>query len=59
MKPEKNAPFGVNLIVHNTNPRVKADLMICIKHKVPIIITSLGAVSRCWRSSLIWRISIS
>ena len=42
----KPAPFGVNLIVHNTNPRVKADLKICIKHKVPIIITSLGAVSR-------------
>ncbi len=40
------APFGVNLIVHNTNPRVQADLKICIKHKVPIIITSLGAVSR-------------
>jgi len=40
------APFGVNLIVHNTNPRVKADLKICIKHKVPIVITSLGAVSR-------------
>jgi len=40
------APFGVNLIVHNTNPRVQADLKICIKHKVPIIITSLGAVPR-------------
>ena len=43
---KKPAPFGVNLIVHNTNPRVKADLKICIKHKVPIVITSLGAVSR-------------
>ena len=43
---KKPAPFGVNLIVHNTNPRVQADLKICIKHKVPIIITSLGAVSR-------------
>ena len=41
---KKAAPFGVNLIVHKTNPRVKADLEICIKHKVPIIITSLGAV---------------
>lgn len=38
------APFGVNLIVHQTNPRVQADLEICIKHQVPIIITSLGAV---------------
>ncbi len=43
---KKPAPFGVNLIVHNTNPRVRADLKICIKHKVPIVITSLGAVSR-------------
>ena len=38
------APFGVNLIVHQTNPRVQADLAVCIKHKVPLIITSLGAV---------------
>ena len=42
----KPAPFGVNLIVHQTNPRVQADLEICIKHKVPLIITSLGAVSQ-------------
>ena len=42
----KPAPFGVNLIVHNTNPRVRDDLKICIKHKVPLIITSLGAVSQ-------------
>jgi len=41
---KKAAPFGVNLIVHHSNPRVQADLMICVKHKVPIIITSLGAV---------------
>lgn len=38
------APFGVNLIVHQTNPRLEADLEICVNHKVPIIITSLGAV---------------
>ena len=41
---KKAAPFGVNLIVHHTNPRVQADLAICIKHQVPLIITSLGAV---------------
>ncbi len=41
----KAAPYGVNLIVHHTNPRLKADLEVCIRHKVPIIITSLGAVS--------------
>ena len=39
------APYGVNLIVHRTNPRLQADLEICVKHQVPIIITSLGAVS--------------
>jgi len=38
------APYGVNLIVHHTNPRLKADLEVCVKHKVPIVITSLGAV---------------
>jgi nitronate monooxygenase len=39
-----DAPYGVNLIVHKSNPRVQADLEICVKHKVPLIITSLGAV---------------
>ncbi|MCJ7466413.1 MAG: nitronate monooxygenase family protein [Maribacter sp.] len=43
---QKPAPFGVNLIVHTTNPRLEADLKLCIKHKVPLIITSLGAVSQ-------------
>jgi nitronate monooxygenase len=43
---KKPAPFGVNLIVHPTNPRLEADLRICMKHKVPLIITSLGAVSQ-------------
>ena len=42
---KKAAPYGVNLIVHPTNPRLEADLKLCIKHQVPIIITSLGAVS--------------
>lgn len=41
---QKCAPYGVNLIVHKTNPRLMADLQICVKHKVPLIITSLGAV---------------
>jgi len=39
------APFGVNLIVHKTNPRLEADLELCVKHQVPLIITSLGAVA--------------
>ncbi|WP_190810151.1 nitronate monooxygenase family protein [Flagellimonas sp. S3867] len=42
---KKPAPFGVNLIVHPTNPRLEADVKLCMKHKVPLIITSLGAVS--------------
>ncbi len=42
----KPAPFGVNLIVHQSNPRLQADLELCIKHKVPLVITSLGAVSQ-------------
>jgi nitronate monooxygenase len=40
---QRAAPFGVNLIVHKTNPRLMADLDMCIEHKVPVIITSLGA----------------
>ena len=41
---DKPAPYAVNLIVHNSNERLEADLAICIEHKVPIVITSLGAV---------------
>ena len=40
----KAAPFGVNIIVHPTNPRIMADLQLCAKYKGPLIITSLGAV---------------
>lgn len=40
----KPAPFGVNLIVNKTNPRLMPDLQLCVKYKVPLIITSLGAV---------------
>jgi len=42
----KTAPYSVNLIVHRTNPRWQADLELCVKHKVPMIITSLGAASQ-------------
>ncbi|WP_180900725.1 NAD(P)H-dependent flavin oxidoreductase [Martelella soudanensis] len=38
------APYGVNLIVHRTNPRLEADLAAVVAHKVPLVITSLGAV---------------
>ena len=37
------APFAVNQIVHRSNGRLERDLEICVKHKVPIWITSLGA----------------
>ncbi|MGI2031830.1 NAD(P)H-dependent flavin oxidoreductase [Rhizobium panacihumi] len=38
------APYGVNLIVHRSNPRLEPDLHKIVEHKVPLIITSLGAV---------------
>lgn len=37
------APFAVNQIVHRSNARLERDLEICVKHQVPIWITSLGA----------------
>ncbi|WP_415402924.1 NAD(P)H-dependent flavin oxidoreductase [Tateyamaria sp. SN3-11] len=37
------APFAVNQIVHRSNARLDRDLEICVRHKVPIWITSLGA----------------
>lgn len=43
---KKPAPFGVNLVVHPTNPRLEADIRLCVKHQVPLVITSLGAVSQ-------------
>lgn len=39
-----DATYGVNIIVHNTNPRVMADLAVTVEHRVPLVITSLGAV---------------
>ena len=38
------APFAVNQIVHRSNTRLEHDLMMCVKYKVPIVISSLGAV---------------
>ena len=37
------APFAVNQIVHGSNDRLQHDLEMCVKYKVPIVITSLGA----------------
>lgn len=39
----KSAPFAVNQIVHKTNNRLDHDVEMCVKYKVPVIITSLGA----------------
>ena len=40
---QKSAPFAINQIVHKTNDRLEHDMQVCAKHKVPIVITSLGA----------------
>ncbi len=42
--PERpSAPFAVNQIVHRSNDRLEHDVEVCLKHKVPLAITSLGA----------------
>jgi nitronate monooxygenase len=38
------APFAVNQIVHTSNKRLEHDLGLCVKYKVPIVVSSLGAV---------------
>jgi len=37
------APFAINQIVHKSNDRLEHDMQVCAKHKVPIVISSLGA----------------
>ena len=37
------APFAVNQIVHKSNNRLEEDVALCVKHRVPLVITSLGA----------------
>ena len=37
------APFAINQIVHKSNDRLEHDMAMCVKYKVPVIITSLGA----------------
>jgi nitronate monooxygenase len=42
--PERpSAPFAVNQIVHRSNDRLEKDVEICVRHKVPLVISSLGA----------------
>jgi nitronate monooxygenase len=40
-----SAPYAVNQIVHRSNDRLEADMATCAQHKVPIVITSLGAIA--------------
>jgi nitronate monooxygenase len=37
----KVAPYAVNQIVHASNDRLEQDVRLCVKHRVPIVITSL------------------
>ncbi len=37
------APYAINQIVHKSNDRLEHDMALCVKYKVPVIITSLGA----------------
>ena len=41
--PDAAAPFAINLIVHRTVERLEHDMELVVKHKVPVVITSLGA----------------
>ena len=40
-----DAPYGVNLIVHKSNSRLGEDLAACVRHRVPIVISSVGEPS--------------
>ena len=48
------APFAVNQIVHKTNNRLEADLALCAKWQVPLLITSLGAREDVYQAAHSW-----
>jgi nitronate monooxygenase len=48
------APFAVNQIVHRSNDRLEADMATCAKWRVPIVITSLGAIVEVNQSVHAW-----
>jgi nitronate monooxygenase len=49
--PERpSAPYAVNQIVHRTNDRLEHDVAMCVKYKVPVVITSLGARSEVFEA---------
>jgi len=41
---ERLGPLSINLVVHKSNARLKDDLDVVIRHKVPVVVTSLGAI---------------
>lgn len=49
-----SAPFAVNQIVHRSNNRLEQDLALCEKHKVPMMITSLGAREEVNQAAHAW-----
>lgn len=49
-----SAPYAINLIVHKTNDRLEQDLALCEKHKVPFVITSLGAREEVYQAVRGW-----
>ncbi|MDN5572015.1 MAG: nitronate monooxygenase family protein [Propionibacteriaceae bacterium] len=42
---EQDAPYAVNLVVHASNPRLRDDLAVVAEHRVPVVLTSLGAAA--------------
>ncbi|HZF96529.1 MAG TPA: nitronate monooxygenase family protein [Allosphingosinicella sp.] len=48
------APFAVNQIVHRSNDRLEADMATCARWKVPIVITSLGAIAEVNQGVASW-----
>lgn len=44
------ASFAVNQIVHKSNDRLMQDVALCVKYKVPVVITSLGAVEEVYQA---------
>ena len=60
LHPEKKvAPYAVNQICHASNDRLMKDMEICVKHKVPVIITSLRPPIEVVEAAILWRRGLS
>ena len=59
MKIQIVAPFAVNQICHGSNDRLMQDMETCVKHEVPIIITSLRPPAEVVRQLIVMGFSIS